>query len=70
LWRHYDSPDPLVDSTVSRREQEWRLGLFNEVPIAEKWALTQQFEYRTTSANLPNYERDNLILTVGVNRRF
>lgn len=69
-WRRYGGPDPVVDPGRTRSEKEWRFRLLNEIPILRTWSAIQQVEYWRNNANLPNYDRDNFIVSVGVTSRF
>lgn len=70
FWRDYGGPDPLIDPNVTRSEHEWRVVVFNEIPFAQDWSLAQVFEYQTNDANLPNFDRNNLIVSIGIVRKF
>ena len=63
--RPYGAPDPTVDPTQTRRENEVRFGVSNLVPILPAWALVQQVDYLKTIANIPFYNRDNVSVTLG-----
>ncbi len=69
-WRCFGQPDPLIDPGRTRSEREWRIRLLNEIPLLRSWSVVQQVEYARTNANLPNYDRDNLIVSVGLSYRF
>lgn len=68
--RNYEAPDPVVNPTVTRRENEWRLGVANVIPVAENWFLVQQFDALLIGSNLPNYERRDYAGTLAVRWRF
>ncbi len=68
--RNYDAPDPVVNPSVSRRENEWRLGVANVIPVADNWFLVQQFDALIIGSNLPNYERRDYAGTLAVRWRF
>jgi hypothetical protein len=68
--RNYDAPDPVVNPTVARRENEYRLSLANVIPIAENWFLVQQVDGLIVDGNLPNYDRRDLSVTAAVRWRF
>ncbi len=59
--RQYDSPDPLVDPSVTRRDLEWRVGAMQVVPLIDSVSLLLAVEYATSNSNLPNYSYGNLI---------
>lgn len=68
--RPYDAPDPAVDPTRTRRENEVRTGIANVIPVWRSVALVQQVDYLKTFANIPNYERDNVSVMLGAVWRF
>ena len=68
--RNYDQPDPVVNPTVARRENEYRLSLANVIPVAENWFLVQQVDGLIIDGNLPNYDRRDLSVTAAVRWRF
>ncbi len=68
--RPYDAPDPAVDPTRTRRENEIRTGIANVIPVWRSVALVQQVDYLKTFANIPNYARDNVSVMLGAIWRF
>jgi tetratricopeptide (TPR) repeat protein len=68
--RNYDAPDPVVNPTVSRREDEYRVALANVIPISESWFLVQQVDRWIVDSNLPNYQRRDWSLLGAVRWRF
>ena len=69
-WRAYGEPDSAVNLTRTRHETEWRVRLVNEIPFRGNWSAVQHVEYWRNNANLPNYDRDNLIVALGLALRF
>jgi hypothetical protein len=69
-YRPYAAPDPSVDPTTKRLENEVRFGGANIIPIVGAFSLVQQVDYLRTYANLPNYARHNWSLTMGGVWRF
>jgi amino acid transporter len=53
-----------------RLENEVRFGAANIIPLVGAFSLVQQVDYLRTYANLPNYRRHNLSMTLGGVWRF
>jgi hypothetical protein len=68
--RNYDAPDPVVNPTVSRRENEYRVAVANVIPISDSWFLVQQVDRLVIDSNLPNYQRQDWSLLGAVRWRF
>jgi hypothetical protein len=68
--RHYGGADRSVLAGVSRRDNEWRLGLSQAVPLAPLWTGVLSLEHARNNANLPNYEFRNTSLSASVVRSF
>ena len=69
----YRGADPTVDPNTQRRDREWRVGLTNEIPfsVAQQQLVFQQtFEWDRNFSNIPNYGRDNKLVSVGLGWRF
>jgi len=69
-YRPYDAPDPSVDPTKTRLENEVRFGVANVIPLTDAFSLVQQVDYLRTYANIPNYARLNWSVTAGAIWRF
>ncbi|HEV2560425.1 MAG TPA: tetratricopeptide repeat protein [Microvirga sp.] len=66
----YEAPNPLVDPTRRRRETEWRVGALLDIPVHPLFGLSLHVQYSATQSNLPNYDTDNLSVTLGPTIRF
>jgi hypothetical protein len=68
--RNYDAPDPVVNPSVARRENEYRVALANVIPLSENWFLVQQVDRLIIDGNLPNYDRRDWSVLGAVRWRF
>lgn len=66
LQRNYRAADPAVSATTSRRDNEWRVGFSQNVPIIPAWAMTVNLEHWRNQPNLPNFQYKNTSLSVTV----
>jgi len=69
-WWRYDAPDPVVDPTTYRTQQDFISNLIFAVPFDERTTFTLSGGRFVRSASLPNYAFDNNNVMVGVNWRF
>jgi tetratricopeptide (TPR) repeat protein len=69
-WWHYDSPDPVVDPTTYRDQQDFISNLIFAIPFDERTTFTLSGGRFVRSASLPNYAFDNNNVMVGVSWRF
>ena len=65
FWTSFEKPDRGVDPTRKRQDEELRLNLLNSFRITEDWSVELQLQYFRNDSNLPNFDRDNLIVTIG-----
>lgn len=68
--REYRSPDPLVSPLTARQDTEWRLGVFNEMPVSRDTSVQFQLEYANVNSNIPNYSSTNTSATLGVHWKY
>jgi hypothetical protein len=66
----YDQPDPTVNSTIARSQNDVNLGLVLAIPMTETLALIGQVNYFERSASLSTYSYNALTALVGVGWRF
>jgi tetratricopeptide (TPR) repeat protein len=66
----YDAPNPLVDPSRRRRDTELRVGATLDVPVSDRFGIAAQLQYSTIRSNLPNYDTDNVSISVGPTVRF
>ena len=69
-YTSYDEPDPLVDSSRARREQEVRINFLTAVPVTSEWTIIGTLARSVQDANLPNFEFNNNAATIGASWRF
>lgn len=70
IRRDYDDPDPTIDPNESERDDTWWARTAVVVPVADTWALVPQVEYRDQQSNYDLRTFDDLIATIGVQKRF
>ena len=66
----YDQPDPSVDPSVSRQQNDMLLSFVLGIPLTEDLTLVSQTTYARRDANISNYTYDALTTLVGVSWRF
>ena len=66
----YDQPDPTVNPTIARSQNDVNLGLVLAIPMTESLALVGQVNYFERSASLSTYSYNALTALVGVGWRF
>jgi len=69
-WWGYDQPDPTIDPTVTRYQNDVILNITLAVPFDERTTLTISGGRFVRSANLPNYDFINNSFLMGVTWRF
>lgn len=69
-WWHYDAPDPIVDPTVYRDQQDFIGNVTLAVPFDERTTFTLSGGRFVRSSTLPNYAFDNNSVMFGVSWRF
>jgi len=70
ILTNYQTPDPTIDPTVIRQDQEWRINVVNTFGFSREWSAFVQFGYSNNKSNLPNFTFDNISGVVGVTRSF
>ena len=66
----YDQPDPTVNPTVVRAQNDVNLGLILAIPLTESIALIGQANYTQRSASLSTYSYDAFSTLIGIGLRF
>jgi hypothetical protein len=69
-YTQYDQPNPLVDPTRSREDQEWRVGAGIDLPVYQNAGFGVQVTYSHTDSNLRNFRTNNLAVSFGPTVRF
>jgi hypothetical protein len=69
-WWGYDQPDPVVDPTVTRYQNDVILNITLAVPFDERTTMTISGGRFVRSANIPNYDFVNNSFLMGVSWRF
>jgi tetratricopeptide (TPR) repeat protein len=69
-WWGYDQPDPVIDPTVTRQQNDVILNITLAVPFDERTTMTVSGGRFVRSANIPNYQFVNNSFLMGVSWRF
>jgi hypothetical protein len=73
VFRNYAGPDTTtaaVDSTKTRLDHGYRIGIGNSIPIADNWSCYQTVEHIWSDSNIPNFTYQDTAVVVGLSRRF
>jgi tetratricopeptide (TPR) repeat protein len=70
MHRGYDAADPTVSASTVRKDDEWRIGLSQTIPLAEKWFLLGSLEQANNRSSLPNFRYRNTSVSASVLRTF
>jgi hypothetical protein len=66
----YDQPDPAVDPSVSRQQNDFSFSFVLSVPLDERFSLVSQTGYTQRDANIGNYAYNAFTTLAGVSWRF
>jgi len=69
-WWNYDQPDPVIDPSVTRQQNDTILNLTLAIPFDERTTMTVSGGRFVRGANLPNYAFVNNSFMMGVSWRF
>ena len=69
-WWTYDQPDPVIDPSVTRQQNDTILNVTLSVPFDERTTMTVSGGRFVRSASLPNYDFVNNSFLLGVSWRF
>lgn len=69
-FARYDTPNPIIDPSVVRRDNEWRVGGIIDAQLIDNVGMRTQLNYFKINSNLPNYTTDNFSVSVGPTVRF
>lgn len=69
-WWQYDQPDPIVDPSVNRYQQDTIVNLLLAVPFDERTTFNLSLSRFNRAASLPNYAFVNNSVMFGVSWRF
>lgn len=61
----YVQPNEAIDEDVTRRDFEWRIGASLDMQIDSGFGVRTFVQYSKTNSNLPNFETDNLSISIG-----
>ena len=66
----YESPDPSLDPTVTRRDREWHVGATLDAELATNAGIRVNVHYARNDSNLVNFAYRNLAVSFGPAVRF
>ena len=69
-WWQYDAPDPVIDPSVTREQQDTILNVTLAVPFDDRTTFSLSLARFDRTANLPNYAFINNSVMFGVGWRF
>ena len=69
-YYNYDAPDPLVSSTLIRRDQRYEAAFTQLIGLVGTTSLQLRVDYVKTDSNAPNYEFDNFTVMGGIQTTF
>jgi hypothetical protein len=66
----YAQPNPAIDPAVARLDKEWHVSASLDTQIYGSWGIRLLVQYTETLSNLPNFDMDNLSVSIGPTLRF
>ena len=66
----YREPDPIVNSTVTRLDRQWRVGATLDMSYFENVGFAMQVQYLHTGSTISNYRTHDFIVSGGPTIRF
>jgi hypothetical protein len=66
----YREPDPIVDPTTTRLDQQWRIGATLDTTFYQNIGFSMQIQYLRTDSTISNYRTKDLIVSGGPTIRF
>jgi hypothetical protein len=69
-FANYESPDPLLDPTVTRRDREWHVGATLDAELATNAGFRVNVLYVRNDSNVENFAYRNLAVSIGPAVRF
>lgn len=70
LQRQYDAADPAVSPGTARKDDEWRLGVSQSIPLADRWFALFSLEHARNRSNMPNFHYRNTSASATLLRTF
>jgi hypothetical protein len=61
----YDQANKQMEWDVARRDIEWRVGASLDMKIDPRFGVRTTVQYANIDSNLPNFEMDNLSVSIG-----
>lgn len=65
-----DAPNPLIDESVTRRDNETQVGVVLDTPVSAGYGLITNIQYARIASNIPNYRLRNFSILAGPVMRF
>ncbi|MCW8930264.1 MAG: DUF2860 family protein [Gammaproteobacteria bacterium] len=69
-FRDFGAPDPFIAPNKTRSDKEWRLGLNYKLPVSPEWALLMDMEYSEADSNIVNYDVENKLFMISLQKGF
>ncbi len=70
LHRRYDAADPSISSSITRKDDEWRVTLNQTIPVADHWFALLSLEHMRSRSNVPNFRFRNTSASANLLRTF
>lgn len=70
VWTDYDSADPAIDRSKTRKDREWRANVTAFAPVSAEWSFYAQGLLSDVASNIENYRFENYSAILGVTRSF
>jgi tetratricopeptide (TPR) repeat protein len=66
----FDAPDPSINPSIARIDNDWAAGVILGMPITANFGISSTVEYDLTDSTLPNYTLRNFSILSGPTVRF
>ncbi len=70
LYTEFDAPNPFIDVSNMRRDNQWSTGAILNTPINSTFGVATAVQYDRVYSTLPNYRLNNLSVMIGPTARF
>ena len=70
LQTQFDAPNPFIDASNQRRDNQWSAGTILNTPINTTFGVSTAVQYDRVYSTLPNYRLNNVSVMIGPTARF
>ena len=70
LQTSFDGPNPFIDSSTTRHDQEIQVGAVLDTPVFKRFSLVTNVQFAKVDSNIPNYRLRNISVLTGPTVRF